>query len=61
MALTYSHGNSIFFPSTFVGSNCTGMSVAVTELIDLHRIMEGLLFDTEVVAGPDNFGHACSS
>ena len=34
------------------------MSVAVTELIDLHRITEGLLFDTEVVAGPDNFGHA---
>ena len=42
------------------GSNCTRMSVAVTELIDLQRITEGLLFDTEVVAGPDiynNFGH----
>ena len=40
-------------------SNCTGMSVAVMELIDLQRIWEGLLFDTEVVAGPDiynNFG-----
>ena len=36
------------------------MSVAVTELIDLQRIMEDLLFDTEVVVGADiynNFGH----
>ena len=44
-----------------IGSNCTGISVTVTELIALQRITEGLLFDTEVVAGPDicnNFGHA---
>ena len=42
----------------FIGS---GISVTVTELIALQRITEGLLFDTEVVAGPDicnNFGHA---
>ena len=42
--------------------NCTGISVTVTELMALQRITEGLLFDTEVVAGPDiqcnNFGHA---
>ena len=44
-----------------IGFNCTGISVTVTELTALQRIMEGLLFDTEVVAGPDicnNFGHA---
>ena len=36
-------------------------SVTVTELIALQQITEGLLFDMEVVAGPDicnNFGHA---
>ena len=47
----------------YIGSNCTGISISVTvtELTALQRIMEGLLFDTEVVAGPDicnNFGHA---
>ena len=45
----------------FIGSNCTGISVTVTELIALQRITKGQLFDTEVVAGPDicnNFGHA---
>ena len=39
----------------------TVMEDTVTELIALHQIPEGLLFDTEVVAGPDicnNFGHA---
>ena len=42
-------------------SNCTGISVTVTEMIALQRITEGLLFDTEVVDGPDicnDFGHA---
>ena len=47
--------------SMYIGSNCTGISVAVTELIDLQWITEGLLFAKEVVAGPDiynNFGHS---
>ena len=46
---------------TGIGSNFTGISVTVTELIALQWITEGLLFDTEVVAGQDicnNFGHA---
>ena len=44
-----------------IGFNCTGISVTAMELIALQRIKEGLLFDTEVVAGLDickNFGHA---
>ena len=46
---------------TYIGSNCTGIFVAERELIALQRITEGLLFDMEVVVGPDiynNFGHA---
>ena len=45
---------------TGIGSNCTRISVTVTELTALQRITEVPLFDTEVVAGPDicnNFGH----
>ena len=30
---------------------------AVTELIDLQQIMEGLLFDAEVEAGPDIYNN----
>ena len=47
-----------------IDSNCTGISITVTESIALQRITEGLLFDTEVVAGPDicnNFRHAISA
>ena len=43
--------------SAYIGSNCTGISVAIREL----TCTEGLLFDKEVVAEPDiynNFGHA---
>ena len=47
-----------YFQAIFIGSNCTGISVIVTELIALQRVTEGLLFDTEVVAGCNNFGHA---
>ena len=54
---TNKQARKILTDTIFIGSN----SLAVTELIVLQWITEGLLFDTEVVAGPDicnNFGHA---
>ena len=38
-----------------IGSNCTGISMSVTELIDLQQITEGHM---QVVVRPDIFGHA---